>query len=229
MATSCSLQPGCSRISAINISPRPSQSLWACHPNSRNSSKSFHRPLRILYNAMYGHRADSLLFTERHHSRAVARGRLDRIVRFRWRIHKYSTSARDRIDQRIARRFFDDNIDPHWSILSQPSILNHRYNHLHRRHRRALRLHRLRPTDDPQRIWLTPCTSKLNAFQPLFIHRSRMGRDVGVASLPSEMDEPECGEVLGAGSDWVCGWDRCIRNILFNCIEEIRPERQCLS
>ena len=32
MATSCALQPGCSRISANNTPPRPSQSLGACHP-----------------------------------------------------------------------------------------------------------------------------------------------------------------------------------------------------
>jgi hypothetical protein len=66
MATSCAPQPGCSpapadlrRISANNTPPRPSQSLWACHPNSRNSSKSLHRPVRILYNATHGCFLDS--------------------------------------------------------------------------------------------------------------------------------------------------------------------------
>jgi len=169
--------------------PRPSQSLWACHTHSRNSSKSLHLPLRILYNAMHGHRADSPLFTERHHSRVVARGRLDLLVRFRWRMHKHSTPAHHRIAQRIAKRFFNDNIDPHWSILLQPSVLRHRDHDLHRRHRRALRLHRLRPADDLECVWHSAFPSNLNTQLSLLLHRPRMGFNAGVASLPGEMDE----------------------------------------
>jgi len=30
-----------------------------------------------------------------------------------------------------------------------------------------------------------------------------MGCNAGLASLQGEMDEPECREVLGEGSDWV--------------------------
>ena len=203
MAWCCALRSGCSRISANNTPPRPSQSLWACHPHSRNSSKSLHRPLRTLYNGVYGHRADSPLFTERHHSRAVPRGRLDRIVRFRWRMHKHSTPPRHRIAQRIARRFFDNNIDPHWSILLQPSILGYRHHDIHRRHRRALRLHGVWSADDIECVWHSAFPSNLHTQLSILVYRSRVGRNAGVASHPSEVDEPKCGAVSGEGSDWV--------------------------
>ena len=71
--------------------PRPSQSLWACHPNSRNSSKSLHRPLRILYNATHGHFLDSNPRILCIHSRADPRGRLDRIFGQRCCRHPTST------------------------------------------------------------------------------------------------------------------------------------------
>jgi len=172
MATSCAPRPGCSRISASNTPPRPSQCLGDVHPNSRNSSKSLHRPLRIFYNATHGCFLDSNPRILYINSRAVARGRLDRIVRFRWRMHKHSIPARHRIAQRIARRFFDNNIDPHWSILLQPAILDHRRDHLRRCHRRTLRLHGLRPANDIECVWHSAFPSNLNAFQPLFLHRS---------------------------------------------------------
>jgi hypothetical protein len=54
MAWCCAPQPGCLRISANNTHPRPSQSLWECHPNSLDASRSLHRPLQILYNAIHG-------------------------------------------------------------------------------------------------------------------------------------------------------------------------------
>ena len=183
MAWCCALRPGCSRISAINISPRPSQSLWACHPNSRNSSKSLHRPLRILYNATHGCFLDSNPRILYINSRAVARGRLDRIVRFRWRMHKHSTPSHHRIDQRIAGRFFDANIDPHWSILLQPSILRHRDHHLRRCHLGALRLHGLWPTDDIECVWHSAFPSNLHTQLSILVYRSRVGRNAGVASL----------------------------------------------
>jgi len=171
------------RTTATAASPGPSQSLWACHPNSRNSSKSLNRPLRILYNATHGCFLDSNPRILCINSRAVPRGRLDRIVRFRCRIHKYSCPAHHSIAQRIARRFFDDNIDPHWSILLQPTILRHRDHHLHRRHRRAFRLHGVWPTDDPQRIWHSAFPSNLNTQLSLLLHWPRMGFNAGLASL----------------------------------------------
>jgi hypothetical protein len=202
--------------------PRPSQSLWPCHPHSRNSSKSLHRPLLILYNATHGHRADSYLFTERHHSRAVPRGKVDRLVRFRSRNHTYSTPSHHRIDQRIARRFFDDNIDPHWSILLQPSILRYRDHHIHRCHRRTLRLHGLRSTDDLECLWHSAFTPNLNTQLSLLLHRSRMGCDAGAASLPSEVDESDCGEVSHQRSDRAFRWLGALRFILCSKLLQVR-------
>ncbi|MFN9435695.1 MAG: hypothetical protein ACK6DC_12255, partial [Planctomycetota bacterium] len=59
-------------------------------------------PLRILYNATHGSFLDSSPRILYINSRAVARGRLDRLVRFRWLTHKHSTPVHHRIDQRIA-------------------------------------------------------------------------------------------------------------------------------
>jgi hypothetical protein len=154
-----------------------------CHPNSRNSSKSLHRPLLILYNATHGCFLDSsprILYIS---SRAVPRGRVDRLVRFRSRNHTYSTPSHHRIDQRIARRFFDDNIDPHWSILLQPTVLGDRHHDIHRCHRRALRLHRVRPTDNTECFWHSAFPSNLNTQLSLLVYWSRMGCNAGVASL----------------------------------------------
>ncbi len=152
--------------------------LATCHPNSRTSSRNLPRPLRILHHATHGCFLDSNPRILYINSRAVPRGRLDRLVRFQWRIQKHSTPAHHRIGQRIASRFFDNNIDPHWSILLQPSILGYRDDHFCRCHRRALRLHGVWSTHDPECLWLNPHASslKLSSVCPslfVLVFRSR--------------------------------------------------------